>query len=514
MKGSQLATRLLIVFFLIEGCNKEPNPVNSPQPPPASKGTLSGAGGNCLGNTLHGFYIKGAALDTSNYLTVTVNVIATGSYTIISDTINGFYFTSTGLFSSAGTNSVKLKGNGRPLLAGIHIFSVQYDNSKCNFEAVTIDSSNKIGTTVFIGSSDGVLYALDALSGNVKWKFQTSGIIINTPTVVGELVIFGSADRNLYAVNAITGLLEWNFYTGDFLTGGNIQVAPAASNGTIYFSCENGKIYAIDTAVQIFGGVKYPTQKWQSIYGNAGGASNSAPTIANGLVFAGASDNTFSAFDAQTGVVKWRYNINDASNRSNPVVVNDVVYLSTQNSTMYSLNAITGGLLWQQTTDNNLGAGAFFSSPTVSNNTVYVASTFSGAGTNQICAMDITTGAIKWYSDPVPTASGLIIGGPIVSNGLLYGASDNAYLYAWDATSGSLKWKYNTGDTHIYTSPAIANNLVYIASENGTVYALDAVTGLLKWKNKITSDRTVGSSPCVVDLEGVVHHPGDSGEQN
>ncbi len=488
--------------------------MNNPPAPLAAKGTLGGAGGSCTGLVLYGTYKKDVSADTSNYLTVAVNVTAPGSYTISSDTINGLYFRDAGTFTITGITNVKLKAGGKPLLTGVDMFSLSYDSSKCSFEVAVVDGNNKIGSTVFIGSTDGNMYALDAVSGKLKWKFATSGIIVSSPTVMGNLVIFGSADRTLYAVNAITGLLEWKFYTGSEPTGGVIQQTPAAGNGILYFSCENGKLYAIDTTVQILNGIKYPGQKWQSVYGNVPGVSNAAPTFANGLVYTGASDNTCYAYDALTGKQQWKYALNEASNRSNPVVSNNVVYLFTQNSTVYALQAATGVLIWQKNTDNGYGTGSYFSSPTVANGTLYVASTYMGASTNQVCAMDITNGAIRWFSDAPPQQAGIIVGGLAVYNGRLYGGSDNGYLYAWDAATGKLQWTYNTMGTHIYSSPTVANDIVYIAGENSTVHALNAATGLLKWKTKISNDRIVYSAACVVDLAGVVHHPGDSGEQN
>ena len=54
-------------------------------------------------------------------------------------------------------------------------------------------------------------------------------------------------------------------------------------------------------------------------------------------------------------------------------------------------------------------------------------------------------------------------------------------LYALDASTGALLWKYATGDG-TYSSPAVANGVVYVGSDDGNVYALNAGTGALLWK--------------------------------
>jgi outer membrane protein assembly factor BamB len=61
------------------------------------------------------------------------------------------------------------------------------------------------GPTVYFGSSDGNLYALDAISGSLKWKFKTNGIINTSPALYDGIVYFGSWDTYMYAADAQTG---------------------------------------------------------------------------------------------------------------------------------------------------------------------------------------------------------------------------------------------------------------------------------------------------------------------
>ncbi len=67
-------------------------------------------------------------------------------------------------------------------------------------------------------------------------------------------------------------------------------------------------------------------------------------------------------------------------------------------------------------------------------------------------------------------------------------------------------WTYTTGDA-IKTSPAVADGLVYFGSDDGYVYALNAASGSLVWKYNTYGP--VQSSPAVVD--GVVYIGGCHG---
>ena len=51
---------------------------------------------------------------------------------------------------------------------------------------------------VYVGGLDGALYAVDAGSGEERWRFQTDGDVISSPG--GGYV--GSGDRYLYAIGA------------------------------------------------------------------------------------------------------------------------------------------------------------------------------------------------------------------------------------------------------------------------------------------------------------------------
>ena len=59
------------------------------------------------------------------------------------------------------------------------------------------------GATVYAGSSDGTLYALDAATGEQAWVFaEPSDRIRSSPVVVDGVVYFGCHDGTLYAVEA------------------------------------------------------------------------------------------------------------------------------------------------------------------------------------------------------------------------------------------------------------------------------------------------------------------------
>ena len=78
------------------------------------------------------------------------------------------------------------------------------------------------GGTVFVPSADRHLYALDAGTGQVRWRFDAGAPVLSAPFVAGaggdEYVVFG-AGQELFAVTAATGRLAWSVPGRGFFAG-------------------------------------------------------------------------------------------------------------------------------------------------------------------------------------------------------------------------------------------------------------------------------------------------------
>ena len=57
---------------------------------------------------------------------------------------------------------------------------------------------------IYAGSGVPVLHG-------VKWTFKAAGPVLSSPAVADGSIFFGSNDHNLYALDATTGKLRWKF---------------------------------------------------------------------------------------------------------------------------------------------------------------------------------------------------------------------------------------------------------------------------------------------------------------
>ncbi len=76
----------------------------------------------------------------------------------------------------------------------------------------------------------------------VKWKFHTGGQVNSSPAVVGATVFVGSTDGNLYALDRESGTQKWKFDTKS-----RVVSSPAVANGLVYFIAYDGNFYAVDS---------------------------------------------------------------------------------------------------------------------------------------------------------------------------------------------------------------------------------------------------------------------------
>ena len=95
-----------------------------------------------------------------------------------------------------------------------------------------------LGPTVYLGSYNGTFYALDARSGHISWRFDARGRISGSATIVGRTVYFADlGERRTFGLGISTGRVLFEMDTGSF--------DPVISDGeNIYLTGTTG-LYAL-----------------------------------------------------------------------------------------------------------------------------------------------------------------------------------------------------------------------------------------------------------------------------
>jgi PQQ-like domain len=98
---------------------------------------------------------------------------------------------------------------------------------------------------VLAGNRDGYFYALDALTGALKWKYPTGGPISFSAAYKDGVLYFASQDMYAYALNAKTGSLVWKSakLLGQSFTSFWPVIYTDKSSGKDYVSFSGGEDY-------------------------------------------------------------------------------------------------------------------------------------------------------------------------------------------------------------------------------------------------------------------------------
>ncbi|MFL6675320.1 MAG: PQQ-binding-like beta-propeller repeat protein [Massilia sp.] len=182
--------------------------------------------------------------------------------------------------------------------------------------------------TLFIPSSDGVLYAVATATGVKRWQYPASGNvtgIFSAPQVAANRAFFGAWDNQVHAVDTGTGLSLWSYQAGGKVNGG---ISLDASS--LYVGTDTNQLLALDQADG--------TERWSLAMA---GIVSGAPVVDSGRVYGGSFGGDFVCVDASAGTVIWRRNL-DAPIPSSPALADGVLYFTTLAGTLYALDATSG----------------------------------------------------------------------------------------------------------------------------------------------------------------------------
>jgi outer membrane protein assembly factor BamB len=158
-----------------------------------------------------------------------------------------------------------------------------------------------------------------------------------------------------------------------------------------------------------------------------------------------------------------------------PIAANGKIYVSTARG-LYTFSASNGDLLWVYPTELPLGH-----SPTIAQ-VEGRSIAFVGGYDRKIHAIDANTGQAVFGYTPYLAGAGFETN-PLVVNNTIYAGNRDGYFYAFDAISGSLKWRYKTNGAILF-SAAYKDGALYFASNDSYGYAINALSGSLIWKSQ------------------------------
>jgi outer membrane protein assembly factor BamB len=343
-------------------------------------------------------------------------------------------------------------------------------NSNCDKSAGTRGATGLVvgsDETIYVGDVDHYLYALNARTGSVKWKFLTKHEVVGSPALdaYGNIYV-GSKDGYIYCLKP-GGKLKWKFGVGP------VTSSPAISDSNVVLVPTLGRLYAFSL-------------QGKSLWKEAGKdgipyGSQSTPAIGpDGTVYSINLSNGLYAFNPD-GILKWNLSIPEANFSSPTVGDNGIIYCAGGHMAMggdYALYAIrpNGTLKWTYTLQDM----PYLSSPaTGPGKTIYIA-----CNDYYLYAIN-PNGTLKWRFLFGGSMNGTAVA--IDKKGTILAADGGSRLYAINPY-GKLKWKIDAFKLTAQTGNAVGwmirapvistNGRIYMGHEDGVLaLATESVSG-------------------------------------
>ena len=307
---------------------------------------------------------------------------------------------------------------------------------------------------VFVGSPARFVYAMDARTGEERWKFELGAAISGAPTYYEGKIYVGQqgGEDDFYCLDARTGELIWK-QNVDWVWG-----SATCSDGMVYVPGIDGYAWALDAATG--------AMIWKQPFSRS---VCSEPAVEGNLVYFGSWDDYLRAFDKKTGELVWQYN--GAGTDSGVAIAKDGrIYVKNK-----CIDAKTGELIWEFVDENNI----FNITPAVHDGRVYM-SCWHGLGMGGITVeavvycIDAETGELIW-THPGAGLSSPVIGG---EGNVYFPSIADPYFYCVDSEGNgdgttTAKWIYRMGNKVEESTPALYRGRAYVMSSDGYLHAIE-----------------------------------------
>ena len=271
--------------------------------------------------------------------------------------------------------------------------------------------------TLFIGTENADVFALDASNGNVKWSTTVSGEVLAQPVYDNKLVVIHTSRGDLIALNSDNGEQVWNL-----------------SN----------------------------SQPKLTLRGNA------TPTTAQGGIVYGRSDGYIAVALLMTGQQGWQLPIARPYGATElerlvdvdmaPVVLNNIVYALAYNGNLVAIELLTGREIWSKKYSG-------FSNLTVSGQDIFLTD-YRG----YIFSVDRDDGQERWVNKELAYRN---VTGVTVANEYIVVGDEEGYLHWLDRLTGKFVAQQDLDEGGLYNEPIATATHLYLQTRNGELISIE-----------------------------------------
>lgn len=282
------------------------------------------------------------------------------------------------------------------------------------------------GDVVYVSSAFGLLSALDAATGQIRWQQKLEATGAGTPTVQGDLIYLVAGGDTAWAIETANGRVRWQSTTAPDQANVLGGAAPVITDQLAIFAFGNGEVQANfrQGGMRVWDAVAAGQRRFSALARIADITGD--PVLSGDTLYVGTHSGRIIAFDVATGERRWTAQDGTVS----PVwVTGGSVFAVSDRNELVRLSARDGSRIWgvelpnftQNRPRRQVEVVAHYG-PILAGNQLVVAS-----NDGQLRFYDPVSGAMT-HATAVP---GGATTAPIVAGGVLYVVGARGQLHAF-----------------------------------------------------------------------------------
>ena len=319
---------------------------------------------------------------------------------------------------------------------------------------------------IYAAARDGDVTAFDRNSGETLWSVDLADLPINadkrSARLSGGLVsrygklFLGSENGVVYALNEANGEVLWQT-----TVPGEVVASPAVEDGRVVVLTTSGRLMALDTDE---GKLQWTLSEEQPPLTLR---SASTPVITNGAVLYGRADGKVGIALLSNGQPVRQSKVADPRGATeldrmvdvdaSPLIAGDELYAIAYNGQLMARKLMTGDEVWKRKYSG-------YRDMAVTGNAIVLTDSRS-----HLFAVDRRNGLELWSNTQLENRT---VTAPVILGDYVVVGDVEGYLYWLDRTDGTIKAMQQLDSSGLYAAPLVEGDTLYVQSRDGKLYAL------------------------------------------
>ena len=312
------------------------------------------------------------------------------------------------------------------------------------------------GQHIYAAGADGVVMAMDRMSGEVLWKQDIERPISGAIGVGSGLVVIGTLKGEVIALDQSTGEQKWLAQASS-----EILSAPAVNSDVVVVQTQDDRLMGFDAATG--------NRRW--LYENPPAVltlrGTSAPVLTSRLAIAGFSTGKVVAVDIDRGIPVWEQRVAVPQGRSeldrvvdidgNLSLAGDTLYVVSYQGRVAGLDVNSGRVLWQREASSYVGLAQGLGS-------VYVS-----LANGTVEGVDERSASALWSNDALARRQ---LSAPEVFSSYVAFGDFEGYLHLLSQVDGHFVARTRIDSDGLRARPLVVGDWMYVFGNSGELVAL------------------------------------------